>query len=381
MNVERRSSQRETPEKLSYIQFEPEGGGIVLNASEQGLAFHAANAVKQPGPMRLSISPNPTQRLELSAEIVWLDDAKKFGGLRFREISADVKNGIRQWLAQTAASSDSDSELAAPSYASSSAKEAADPHTNAGKKTASPPRLISDLEDARPVRAGFATSAVPPLFTVPSPSPFPEPISQRNQASLSLAPLLRGLALGILFFILAFTAFLFLQNTRQEVGNSLTRLAERLKRNSKTPAETSSSPPVPASSPSVDNSSSVPDSIREIPSLETLDPSRPASSAPSIAGTGDATESHNTDTKNFRTNTTADTYSKRDRSPRAQELWSALEAGNSSAEAVLAQLYLTGDGVPRNCEQARVLLRAASKKGNSEALQQLRKLNNNHTCR
>jgi len=65
MNVERRSSQRETPEKLSYIQFEPEGGGIVLNASEQGLAFHAANAVKQPGPMRLSISPNPTQRLEL----------------------------------------------------------------------------------------------------------------------------------------------------------------------------------------------------------------------------------------------------------------------------------------------------------------------------
>src|SRR5437660_8132294 len=225
MNVQSRSSQRETLEKLSYIQFEPEGGGIVLNASEQGLAFHAANAVKQPGPMRLSISPNPTQRLELSAEIVWLDDAKKFGGLRFREISADVKNGIRQWLAQTAASSDSDSELAAPSYASS-AKEAADPHTNAGKKTAHPPRLISDLEDARPVRAGFATSAVPPLFTVPSPSPFPEPISQRNQASLSLAPLLRGLALGILFFILAFTAFLFLQNTRQEVGNSLTRLAE-----------------------------------------------------------------------------------------------------------------------------------------------------------
>jgi len=83
MNVERRSSQRETPEKLSYIQFEPEGGGIVLNASEQGLAFHAANAVKQPGPMRLSISPNPTQRLELSAEIVWLDDAKKFGKMEF----------------------------------------------------------------------------------------------------------------------------------------------------------------------------------------------------------------------------------------------------------------------------------------------------------
>src|SRR5947199_10252625 len=99
MNVERRSSQRETPEKLSYIQFEPEGGGIVLNASEQGLAFHAANAVRQPGPIRLSISPNPTQRLELAAEIDWMDDARKFGGLRFTEVPAEAKNDIRQWLA------------------------------------------------------------------------------------------------------------------------------------------------------------------------------------------------------------------------------------------------------------------------------------------
>src|SRR5437764_14963820 len=99
MNLERRSLQRETPEKLSYIQFEPEGGAIVLNASEQGLAFHAANAVKQPGPLRLSISPNPTQRLELSAEIVSLDDARKFAGFRFRAISRDVTNGFRQCLA------------------------------------------------------------------------------------------------------------------------------------------------------------------------------------------------------------------------------------------------------------------------------------------
>ena len=35
MNPERRSLQREKPEKLSYIQFEPEGGGIVLDASER----------------------------------------------------------------------------------------------------------------------------------------------------------------------------------------------------------------------------------------------------------------------------------------------------------------------------------------------------------
>src|SRR2546430_3606631 len=115
MNLERRSLQRETPEKLSYIQFEPEGGGIVLNASEQGLAFHAANAVRQPGPIRLSISPNPTQRLELAAEIAWMDDAKKFGGLRFTEVTAEAKNGIRQWLAETAESGNPDNNPASGS--------------------------------------------------------------------------------------------------------------------------------------------------------------------------------------------------------------------------------------------------------------------------
>ena len=61
------------------------------------------------------------------------------------------------------------------------------------------------------------------------------------------------------------------------------------------------------------------------------------------------------------------------------QLWSALGKGDRSAETALAQHYLTGDGVPRNCEQARVLLRAASKNGDIEALRQLRKLG--RTCR
>src|SRR5438445_12906531 len=55
MNLEGRSLQRGTPEKLSYIQSEREGGGIVLNASEQGLAFHAASAVTAAGHTRLRL--------------------------------------------------------------------------------------------------------------------------------------------------------------------------------------------------------------------------------------------------------------------------------------------------------------------------------------
>jgi TPR repeat protein len=41
--------------------------------------------------------------------------------------------------------------------------------------------------------------------------------------------------------------------------------------------------------------------------------------------------------------------------------------GNIEAEVALAKLYLEGTEVPQNCEQAHMLLLAASKKGNNNA--------------
>ena len=374
MNLERRSLQRETPEKLSYIQFEPEGGGIVLNASEQGLAFHAANAVSQPGPIRLSISPNPTQRLELAAEIAWMDDAKKFGGLRFTEVTAEAKNGIRQWLAETAESVTPDTNPAGASYAP---KDGIDLRPVAWKSTPNRPRIVSSLDDARRPLATHAPVSAPRFSNMPPTARLSAPFSQRSQTPSSLAPLVRGVALGILFFALVFAAFLFLGNVRQGVGSSLIRFGEKLKSDSDAPREASSSLHIQTSDPSPGsgNPPPVPDLTREASSTETPDESRPASSAASATEAGNPTDTRKIDLPVSRLHS-PDTHSRSDRSALAQQLWSAVEAGDSSAEAALAQLYLTGDGVPRSCEQARVLLRAASKKGNTAAGQQLRKLNN-----
>jgi len=55
----------------------------------------------------------------------------------------------------------------------------------------------------------------------------------------------------------------------------------------------------------------------------------------------------------------------------ANSLWAAVKKGNISAEIALADLYARGDGVTKNCDQARVLLRAAAEKGSSIASQQL----------
>jgi hypothetical protein len=55
----------------------------------------------------------------------------------------------------------------------------------------------------------------------------------------------------------------------------------------------------------------------------------------------------------------------------ARLLWLAVEKGNSNAEVALAELYRLGQGVAHNCDQARVLLTAAARKGNPEGVRHL----------
>jgi hypothetical protein len=64
----------------------------------------------------------------------------------------------------------------------------------------------------------------------------------------------------------------------------------------------------------------------------------------------------------------------RDSSEAAKLLWKAVRRQNTSAAILLSDLYMRGDGVPRSCDQARLLLVAAAKRGAPQAAQQLRSL-------
>ena len=66
----------------------------------------------------------------------------------------------------------------------------------------------------------------------------------------------------------------------------------------------------------------------------------------------------------------------RDSSAAAQWLWKALGKQNAAAALLLSDLYVTGDGVPRNCDQARLLLDAAARKGVPGAGERIRDLPN-----
>jgi hypothetical protein len=61
----------------------------------------------------------------------------------------------------------------------------------------------------------------------------------------------------------------------------------------------------------------------------------------------------------------------RDTSEAARWLWKAVAKKNAEAAGLLATLYLEGDGIPKNCDQARLLLDAAARKGIKGAAERL----------
>jgi len=64
----------------------------------------------------------------------------------------------------------------------------------------------------------------------------------------------------------------------------------------------------------------------------------------------------------------------RNSSEAARWLWKAMAKHNPEAPLLLSDLYLRGDGVSKNCDQARVLLDAAALRGVKDAGQRLRHL-------
>ena len=354
VNPERRCVPRERPEQLSYVHLEPEGGGIVLNASQAGIAFHAAGPVRQRGPIRVRISPNPDVQIDLMAEIAWTDQTKKVGGLRFTEPGEDAQNRIRQWLAGTKESDTQETKSSVPSCATIG-ETLAGPHS--GYETPKLPSPAWTLQDGFPARVR------------PSPPLPPKLALLEKQGFVSRRHLQRALTIGFLILVFLLLPVWFLRSFRHELGGSLIRIGEKLRGSSD--LQPGVSPPLAAktSRPGLE---STPPAPALIPDASAQEASVPATETTTNSADSVQESQHSRQRS-------ASVNSRHTRSILARQLWSALAAGDSSAELPLAQLYLTGEGVPKNCQQARVLFRAAAKNGNIEAQQQLKKLNK--SCR
>jgi PilZ domain len=381
MRTERRCVQRKRPGGISYFEFEAGSGGIVLDASEKGVGFQAADAVHQLGRNRIWISPSPEERIELTGEVVWTDISRKTGGLRFVETGAESSRRIRNWLGQQEESEEASlSEgVPLPAWATQALGDLRheERHDASIPRSAAVPRARTEVEE-RPVEL-HPIPALPSLFA--SSMPWQPQISPTSESRIGYR-----IATGFLIGVLVVACVVLFDMFRPKVGESLIHLGEKI--NGSTNPQRQNSSPLPSSTPAPAGPSATneakPSAVQTEAKPDVVQRENPGDSALQIDSskqtngqTPDTTVPRTTPTNQGVPNRSSDreaTSARQDRSVEATRLWSAVASGDSSAEVDLARLYLRGEGVPRNCEQAKVLLRAAAKGGSAEARQELKKL-------
>ena len=95
---DRRSHSRQLT-TLNYITLGESNGGILLNISEDGLAFTAAEPLVGEFVPRLRFQlEEKADWIEASGRIVWLNDSKKGAGIQFLDISDADRGQIRRWI-------------------------------------------------------------------------------------------------------------------------------------------------------------------------------------------------------------------------------------------------------------------------------------------
>jgi TonB family protein len=100
---DRRLHARQRIHSLSYAKIGEGNGGIVLNISESGISVQAAGILDDSEPITLWLEiPRVRDRVEVTAEIVWLSASRKEAGLRFVNLPAGTLRHIQRWIAREA---------------------------------------------------------------------------------------------------------------------------------------------------------------------------------------------------------------------------------------------------------------------------------------
>ena len=349
--------------EIAYIGMGPENGGLVLDVSDGGLSFHAVAPVQPHETIRFLLSLRGHSRIEGAGEVVWTNEMRTICGLRFTSLSGDAREQLNNWTNQT------QMQVAVSEKAMSP-----------------PPQMDPYSSDASPMDADSE-----PVFAIP---PAAESYSADPMVSTSWQqPPIFWILFGFLGAALTLGGYIYGVHVGRSQISAVTRSA--------TAPDAQTRPAVPAPAP-------VPASTLAsgAPSAPTDAPVTPSEAPPITNGTPGKTpkteeaspssvkpsgaEGNSADSRGLQpgqpseggqseldaalaslrgTNGTPDSFRA------ARLLWAAVGKGNSSAEVILADLYVRGAGVPKSCEQGRVLLRAASKSGNHEAETKLRELN------
>ncbi len=405
-----RQSPRKAASSFLWLQMESNNDAIVLNFSDGGLGFRATNPVMQSGIIRFSFSDNG-QHIETGGELAWIDPTKRIGGLSFASLPSIERERIRRWMNRMATPEGSPvtTEPSIPSRPGPVPRAENSAPMNSEPAFRVPPPSVPLSQSVSPGFALFEDNARR------APGPWDEEISYQNSGTRFFRGFLAGAVVSGMVAAILFFAY------SNRTKDWRIQLAERLGISTPAPQAASAPPasaPVTPPAPSAPAPTGAPLAPSPAPAAQPGPPAAgsaqtPAAPAPSAqsadsdVSNSDAADSDASIAKGHaakeaagaagesrrRTHAPAKTppngadsgeedlaLAQRylgDRSSTASRaaatgfLWSAVQKGNLEAEITLADMYARGDGVPKNCDQARVLLRAASRRGSAEASEEL----------
>jgi hypothetical protein len=381
---DRRLTPRTKLVEIAYIGMGPENGGLVLDVSDGGLSFHAVAPVRKAEIVRFLLSSQGHSRIEGAGEVVWTNEMKTVCGLRFTSLSAGAREYLNNWTDQ--------SRMAQASR---------------GRGLSIAPRPARRTEESLAIHASQSEAVAEPAFTISSAAE--DYLSQPKARSIWREPILFWVMFGILGTALAVTAFIYGVRVGKSAKSSVAQSAAAPE------APASLQIPEPVAAPVSSAASDKP--IVSASALEV--PSDPTSAQGELSPAPNEATTHPGGTfvnASKTENLSASTFQRpgdgaidaqppdqhaemaleagkselaaalaalrgangiRDSSKAARLLWAAVANDNSTAEVVLADLYLRGDGVAKNCEQGRVLLQAASRSGNVQGQEKLGELDTN----
>ena len=382
MMWERRRQKRGPLEEFVFIQIGRDDGGRVLNVSEGGLSFEVFSPIPQNGPVYFWFSPNLRERIEALGELAWTDAARKVGGLKFLMIRPQDRERIGAWVRQFSKAESPERQPIA--FAKRTPEIPAIQPQEPSPSLAS--LRVGSFSDPAPLRNNVAfEGAVPEV-----------PESRRSFYSARLVPLERFLTatrrqfiLGVLLGILvsaavAVPAFQYSANKKQIIASqaaSRQAVASKPDAQPDTPrtalsSEAAHAPLTALTNPAVGkvqhsvSSGSVPEDLFGSASSQShVQSPRQSSGGQLTASSAQPPEPGNPKSSSAKKMTAT-----------PQQLWASVQSGNTKAAVALADLYIRGDGVPMNCNQARVLLLVASEKSNADAIRKLRELDKAGGC-
>ena len=98
LETERRVHARRRMEGLAYVDLGPDNGAILIDLGEGGLSFHSVAPVTLDQAVLLKFKlPGSADFIESYAEVAWLNETGKGGGLRFVELRSELREQIGAW--------------------------------------------------------------------------------------------------------------------------------------------------------------------------------------------------------------------------------------------------------------------------------------------